>query len=354
MKYYSTLFLVVFVVLAMANCTKIRRKNYSSASSVSSPNESVSPSPQLVDKISVTPPIKSNGSTISPFEVRDYITKYRTDEYFVMDDLWKQLGIESGGWRGCNGCKVKVFPLQFNNDSGKEAMLRLTPWLQGGTRYLFFRKPNSSSTWELTAKLDLHEIGWGHAQHRMIVIGDQRWFVINKLAGTGSGYSRFNEVWYEITGQKVTPVLSYPVYGFTSFFPNRKASAKISQTKSINGEPKITVQFSVIYSWYDSPNDKYNLWKKIQTATFIKSKNIDKFALDPKRSPATLEEIDMIYGGEGVTSEFLIQSNYENILRIAKGKEGKTKKWLRLFMESSRLPDTPEIQRLNQLLVSKY
>ena len=353
MKYSIILFLVFLEVFVSASCTKSRSQNHSFSSPITTPVTSVSPTSQIADTIPATPPIKPKGSNLTPFEIRDYIAKYQSDEFFEMDDLWKKLGIESGEWQRGYRCKVKIFPLQFSNDLGKEVMLRLTP-SQGDTRFIFFRKSDRSSAWELTAKLDVDEINWGHAQHRMIAIRNQRWFVINKLTGTGSGYSRFDEIWYEINQQKITPVLSYPVYGFTTFFPNRKAAAKILKTKLVDGVPMITVQFSAAYSWYDSPQDRYNLWRKTQTVTFIKSKNTDKFVLDPNQSNATSEEIDMIYGGEGIAPEFLIHSNYENILKIAKGNEGKAKKWLRLFMESSRLPDTPEIQRLNQLLVPKY
>jgi hypothetical protein len=356
MKSHPTLLIVRVAILILAACTIfiVRRPQ---PQSLSSALPHSLPSNLQHNAVTAEPRklfAETSREPISPFVIKRYITQHQTEESVSLQEFWQRLGIKGERWQEGRKCQAHIFRLQLDNEPGPEVVLRLHvpfPTTDGDTRYLIFtpRKAGHQTTWKFLGLIDLS----GQLRvppQRIISIGGRHWFVLNTLAGRGSGFSLYKDVWYEVNHQGVKPVLSYPSWKFLGVFPDLQASSRLLSTKFESGQPRVTVRFSVRYSWYEVSGQDYTLWSKRQVASFIKPRNSGEFVLDPRRSNVSERELYVIYGDEGMIPAEILKYNYPSLVKLATGREGKAKRWLRTFLRAANLSDAPEARRLKQLL----
>jgi hypothetical protein len=299
-------------------------------------------------------PLKLSGvqrlEPVSPFAIRRYIAAHQRDESASLKEFWRRLGIAIDRWQECRKCEAHIFRLQLDNEPGPEVMLRLNGRFgEENFLYLIFklRKAGHKPTWKLLRVIDESRQVRVPPQ-RVITIGNRRWLVLTTLEGRGSGFSLFKDTWYEVDREDMRPVLSYTSRKTLRSFPELNASSRILSAKFESGQTRVTIRFSLRYSWDEGTGQDYTLWSKRQIASFIKPTKSKEFVLDPRRSSVTERELTVIYGDEGNISAEILKYNYPYLVRLAAGKEENAKKWLRFFVLDLR--DSPETRRLKQLL----
>jgi len=294
---------------------------------------------------------------VSPFTIKRYIAEHQGEEVVSLEEFWQRLGIETEQWRKYHKCKANIFRLQLDSKPGAEVMLRLYipyGWEWGGdTRYLIFklRKLHRKPVWELLGFIDFEDQRDHVPSQRVITIGNRHWLVLTLLADHGSNVGIYHDVWYEIDHRGVTPVLRYTSRKVITFFPHVYSSSRILGVNIESGKPRVTIRFSVRYGWDEGRGPEYTLWTKRKTASFTKLRDSKEFVLDRRRSSVTAQELKVIYGDEGIIPKELLKYHYPSLVKIAAGREGRAKAWLRIFLGT--LEETPEISRLYQLMQKK-
>jgi hypothetical protein len=307
---------------------------------------------QHISSASVPPKLEGaqQQEPVSPFAIRRYIAKHQRDESASLKEFWRRLGIAIERWQECRKCEAHIFSLQLDNEPGPEVMLRLNGRFgEGDFLYLIFkmRKAGHKSTWKLLRVIE--ESGQARVPpQRIITVGKHRWLVLTTLEGRGSGFSVFKDTWYEVDRREMKPVLSYTSRKTLRFFPELYASSRILSAKFESGQTRVTIRFSLRYSWYEVVGQDYTLWSKRQIASFIKPAKAKEFVLDQRRSSVSERELFVIYGDEGNNADEILKYNYPSLVKLAAGREGREKKWLRLFILD--LSDSPKTRRLKQLL----
>jgi len=297
-------------------------------------------------------------TSISPYEIKQYIEKHRTDEYVSLADYWNRLGIDVEAWEKYGTCEAALFEITLGRGNETDVMLRLydpSGWSMGGTRYLFF-KPIATARrpeWQFLGYLDFEDQRYAVPDHSIITSGSEHWFVLTIQAGRGSGYSLYYDYWYEINNDRLRLVLSYPSGKFRSWIesvPVLEASSEIISATTESDRVTVVIEFTASYVRYgDAKHDRSaELWAKTQRAVFVRRSEEERFRPDTTRSELAMKELDAIYDGEGPSNSEILRYNVRHLERIAAGADEGAKEWLRAYLAECK--NTPEREHLLRVL----
>jgi len=297
-------------------------------------------------------------SSVSPYEIKQYIEEHQKDEYVSLAEYWNRLGIDVEEWEKYGTCEVAIFELVLGRSEGSNVMLRLydhSGWSMGGTRYLFF-KPTSTAhhtKWILLGYVDFQDQRYEVPKHRILSSEADHWLVLTILAGRGSGYGLYLDIWYEITDSGIKDVLSYTSSKFLSWrdpIPVIEARSYVIGATTESDRTNVVIDFTASYVLYGGPHlkEKMELWTKKQRAVFVRSSRQIRFRLDSRQSQLSNKELDAIYAGEGPSNSEILHYNVDDLVRIATSTNEKAKEWLRSYL--SECGKTPERERLLKAL----
>ena len=305
--------------------------------------------------------------SLSPYEIEAYIDENPQAD---VSDIWRRLGIryenlglghftdEDQFFSSCRGCEAEIFTYEFNGKAGSEVLLRVSDRLQEACRYLIFEELNARSAkdgWKLLGHID-HAFGrYRIPQHYFVASQGKTWLVVQGQAGSGSGFALYYDRLFRFDGDKMKEVLSYPSEGHLSgvvgYEPSREFAARILSCESKNGIETVMIEFTLSYSGYVEDSDVSNvlLWDKRQKAVYIKQPGSRNYVLDESKSDLSEKEIKAIYAGEGLSADSTLKYNYDELVKIATGKNSKSRKWLRGFLKE--YGHTPETKVLRQMML---
>ena len=304
----------------------------------------------------------------SPYEIARVVNQSReqADKHLqrVKVDLgfaWKQLNIEAGYFETCDGdCEASISTHELDGEPGEEVLLKLT---NGRTncRYVLFK---GSETVGLEPKqlghVDEDFNKYEMSTHRVVNAAGKSWLVIRAQGGSGSGFSLYDETWYEVRKKRLRRVWYYPESGQSSSWPrglSRYFQAEVvapPQTEGRNEKPVLTIRYSVSYSVGESGEKEDVLhYENEHHARYVWNEHKREFVFNAQLSDVEEDEIFAIAGYEDPEleihgSDVFFKYNLESLLKIARGQDNVPKDWLRLLLEDRS--DTPATKALLKAL----
>lgn len=284
-------------------------------------------------------------AALKPGALSPYLIEWFIDinEDADLKEVWRLLKIEPPPNMPikCRGCTAETFELEtVEGAQRKTVALKISFEAADYYQYLIFGQKDTAQSkddWTFLGGVESSLQRSGPPKHR-IERGDGRtWFVVRELWGSGPGMIVYGDVWYEITEGKVKRVAAYPVEGHNN--PCRGDLGHSYKTILLrhdleNGVYTIPVQFIVSYniSRCDKGNDSPPLFAKSRKAYFVWDGAQERFVLDTSRSDVTEAEIETVYKNEGLSYERFVESNLDELLKIARGADLKKKEWLKQLL----------------------
>ena len=73
--------------------------------------------------------------------------------------------------------------------------------------------------------------------------------------------------------------------------------------------------------------------RKTQRAVYVKRSNSKTYHFDASESELSRHELESVYNIDSLTGEDFLKYNYEDLLKIALGNNGKLRDWLRQYLD---------------------
>lgn len=326
------------------------------------------------------------GQSVSPYEIKRAIDESRRSgerrTEFDAAAMWKRLGIPASFLEVCGSgaCEAKIFLTELDGEQGREVLLRVAR-VNDFVRYLVFKQSRQSGAkqfkWELLGFVDHDFNRYETARHRIVNAFGRHFLVIRGQEGSGSGYALYGETWYEVSSRKgVQPVLYYPAEGHTYPWPAglaREFKAATFPHFHAGDEEEVTVLYNVSYEALDytgkaAPVNFRNQYRE----RYKWDERRAEFVFTPLRSNLDVKEIYAIanitdeeqeeqgtkIGGTtfysdkksfiGSGYEVFLRHNFDDLMKIAEGRNASLKAWLRQFL--SECDDMYQKDKLLQAL----
>lgn len=289
--------------------------------------------------------------SISPYEIKRLVDEnnraVRRGQTSELDlaPIWNRLwisGDDAGVPHGrCNGnCEAYIMTLELDGKPGREVLLRFHAAVTWEYCYLVFQQQDrTSADWVLLGHIDTFN-KWDDPQQKVTAAGTQRWLVLGRTSGYGSGFASYTNDWYEVGKDGVVPVLSYQTHLFlgAGADPVTDREAKVLSVDDRGGITTVVLQVSTSYISYNEEHERIPLWSDKRKATFIKGPWMERFIFDPFGSEITEEELKPEYPSYGdakpITNEEFLKYNYRELLKIAKERWTRRKDWLIDFLKT--------------------
>jgi hypothetical protein len=300
--------------------------------------------------------------TVSPFDVARDINKNRDQwsKHQIYDELnllyfWEDLAMEPGDLSGCEAdCDAELYKAELDGIVGEEVLLKLVKSFDL-CRYLLFKPVDDQHSvkpkWLFLGYIDhdfnKYEMSW----HRVADTGNKHWLVIRGQTGSGTGFSSYDDMWYEVSEDGVKEVLNYTARAHIAEWPKglgwELRSAIIPQP--YGDDQSAAVRFTVSYTGLNYMTDEYPaLFSKSSRVQYRWDSSKASFAFDPSKSRVSKEEYDSVYQLEFQSIANFLKYNLDRLMKITKGKKVKSKEWLRDFL--SKCEHTPERAALIEAL----
>jgi hypothetical protein len=258
----------------------------------------------------------------------------------------------------CGGdCSAETFDV-VSGEQGEGDTVALRISFDGGDayQYLLFKEPArdmADRAWEFAGAISARGRRFDPPTHR-IETGDSRtWLVIKDLRLAREASAHFNEAWYEMRATGLKRVLSYPVQG--EYKPCQKQLGRSFKTIIVrheleNGLYTIPAQVLVSYNISDCEKGRisHGLFAKGRMAYYVWDAASERFVLDPRRSEITESDILSLSNGEMPAPRDFLDSNHNELMAIARGKDKEQKDWLKRFLFT--IEDGPRKAALQQAL----
>lgn len=324
--------------------------------------------------------------SVSPYEIKRAIdAERRAGERRVEFDIgavWNRLGIPANNFEVCGSiCETKIFTAELDGEQGREVLLRLEiP--STSVRYLVFKRMRPDGArrfqWELLGFVDHDFNRYETARHRIVNAFGRHFLVIRGQEGSGTGYALYGETWYEVNSRRgVRPVLFYPAEGHTYPWPAGLAREFKTATFArfhAGDEEEVTVLYNISYDALDYMNRAarvkfFNRYRE----RYKWDERRNEFVFAPARSNLDVKEIYVIANiadGEQVEEqgtkigsttfyssnksyigggyEVFLRHNFEDLMKVAEGRNARRKEWLRQFL--SECDDMYQKDKLLQAL----
>ena len=297
--------------------------------------------------------------SISPYEIKRLIDENNKaallgEPYDLdLEPIWKQLSIKESAFdlNQCKySCHADIAALEVDSRPGVETLLRLSA--EESDRYLLFKRigarRTAGETWELIGYIDAFT-RWCACKYRIATVGAERWLVIEKIAGHGSGFGSYADAWYEVSEKGVVPVLSYQTSLFEMAWEARPSVERETKVRAIDFNAGITSVVLESSTSHKSSDGDFLLWTSYRKTAFIKGPGMQQFVFDPLHSEMTADELDPQFGDDvNITAEEFLKYNYRELARLAISGSAKQKEWLRNYL--STCDDSVEKKSLESAL----
>lgn len=277
-----------------------------------------------------------------------------------LNTVWSQIGgqddtssIFAGGYEQSR-CLTELYHLELDGAPGNEVLLKLHQgWLGSYTRYLVFsRRPDEAvrkQGWKLLGYADHDFTKYEQPSHRFVNATGKRWLVIRVQTGSGSGFARYHERWYEVSNAGVREVLTIPASGHASstcLIPKLDIKSRFVKYHVANNVEAIKILFSA--TWQapctgrtgDRPK---TLWIKNQEAIYVRRPGGMEYTLDPSRSQINTRELNQVYNLNDYSQDFL-ENNFARLSQVIARKDRQLTEWVQLILEHA--DDSATKQRL--------
>lgn len=328
-----------------------------------------------------------NPHSVNPLEIERLINESKRvwKKSAVRQDvnlvpMWKDFGIDERQLENCGSgdCEAEALKLDLDGQFPDEVVLKINNF--HFCRFLVFT-PNRSSradktNWNFRGHIDWEFNRYEMARQRIARANGRPWLVIRGQAGSGTGYSLYQEMFYELTSDGLRPVLSYPIEGHTYPWPaglGRSFRARVQP--GTNGE--IVIVYEVDYEVARYADKKFKkLGVNRHRVCYTWNNHQRAFVFSPACSDTSEEEISVIAGIEtdvvdegeqiggttfysmsehkafvGGGYDVFLKYNFPVLMKIANSKNEAERDWLREFLKDC--DDTPKKTELLDALAKK-
>lgn len=248
--------------------------------------------------------------------------------------LWTELGITSDLFSDLEPGAAIVIErhiVELDGSEGDEVLLRLADGSGVEVQYLALRR--NGEAWTSLGRVDLRGQRLNPPWHRIEVLGDRRWLVIQSLRGSGSGFERYHETWHASDGLR--QVLSFPSSGHVRGHGmpfNRTFTGAKTGLSAVDGRPVVEVEISAHYVNGDAfaIEGLTDLFTRTGVVRYRWTEESSRFVIDEAGSGLTEVEIVGIFADDA--QGFLLH-NFAQLREIALGGDDLKKQWLRRFLE---------------------
>jgi hypothetical protein len=310
-------------------------------------------SPEFVSPQPTTPAVATNTTEpqpelsetveLSPYEIKFFINTHQDGDLTI---LWHRLGIpvskDNTFGRGiieqCAHCEAETFAYEFDGDIGDEVLLKISDGPAEAYSYVVFKQIGvDGDRWRALGHVD----AWGKyedSEHMLVLSGGRQWLLIKGQDASGSGVALYSERLFQVTKHGLNEVVSFPSDGFQggwSTAPEKEFSGQLISCETVGRSIRVTVEFTVTYVGMLGKSDKdVHLFSKRQRAVFEQSSTNRKPVLDLAQSQLSQHELVTIYNIDSMTATDFFHYNFDQLQKIARGKEGQRKQWLREYLKT--------------------
>lgn len=295
--------------------------------------------------------------SLSPYVIEWLID---VNEEVDLRQVWQSLKLDAPPdlpYRCGPDCSAETFDVVSGEQAGAKIVALRIAFDDGAHyQYLLFKEPGRDSAergWDMLGAVSARGSRFDPPAHR-IEAGDNRtWLVIKDLRSSSPATAHSNEAWYDLKVTGLKPVLSFPARG--EHKPCREALGRSFKTIIVrheleNGVYTIPIQFLVSYNISDCEKGKlsHGLFAKGRMAYYVWEASRERFILDKARSEITEREILSLTSGEMPSGAQFAESNYDELMTIARGNDKKQRGWLQRFLLT--VEDGPRKMALRQAL----
>lgn len=294
----------------------------------------------------------------SPYEIERFV---ETHAVFDWHPLWKALKLTDD--TGLPACEER---LDAGRDCSSELISVLEPeqtivLLRHNVsdfvvylRYVPEKSSSGASQWRFAGHYQ-PKVKYFPPRHRIVRFGKRPYLTLTEQGASGSGLSREDESWIDLTQGNMKRVFWYTNRGTIHPFTGGIARDIVGTVVALNEHPleSVRVGYSIDFSIEDASGVRLNLGQRRDQAVFVRRSPEAEFVLDEKLSGVSAKQIENLYDDldSEITNEHFLKYDLESLKEIASGAETPQKHWLRQFLANCR--ETPEKQQLRAAFKSQ-
>jgi hypothetical protein len=275
--------------------------------------------------------------------------KHQVYEELDLQPVWSNLKIASDDLLQCQAnCEARIYPVALTVRTGNVLLLKITNFYF--SRYLLFRatrvRAGSQTAWRFLGYIDhafnKYEMSW----HRVIAQGNKHWLVIRGQTGSGTGFSSYDDTWYEVSKKGIREVLRYTARAHIAQWPKGigwKLNSRIVSQDTRAGS--VVVRFSVSFSGLNYMTERYPfLFSNWRAVRFRWDPAQRRFTFVNSVTAKSKDVFESVYQADHWSEEAFVKFNLSELLGIVKGRNSMQREWLRDFVSGYK--DSPEKKRL--------
>ncbi len=243
----------------------------------------------------------------------------------------------------------ELFDLEVNGSRGEYKILVISDEDRQNWQYLLFRAVGIR--WWFSGRINLPFQAFVPPSYQIEGDGQDAWLVVDWLAQSGAGITRYEEGWFLLSRGQLAQLLEYPTEGF-------QMSTEAPYNVCYRGAPenqmdedgfRLRLPFTIDYSIYgdgkDSTNlsETYDLFSMEREMLYRWNPELGLFEVDEAGSSVLLQEAAAGFYFAGPNSGLVTFAQHE-LEALARSGDSLQKRWLKQYLNG--LESSPEIETL--------
>ncbi len=274
----------------------------------------------------------------------------RSQGYPGLQALWDTLKLgEQNLFDPQTQLNADLFELDVNNNKDEYQILVISDENHQNWQYLLFRAVGIR--WWFSGYINLPFQAFVPPSYNIEGDGQDAWLVVDWLALSGAGITRYEEGWFLLSRGQLSQALKYPAEGYqTSQDGPYNVCYRVSP-EVLDGMDGfgLRLPFSIGYSIYgdgkDSTNltETYDLFSMEREMLYRWNPDTIQFEVDPSGSNVSPEQVEADFYLSGADGDLVLFAQQE-LEALAQSGGGLQKRWLKQYL--SGLESSPEVENL--------
>jgi hypothetical protein len=193
------------------------------------------------------------------------------------------------------------------------------------------------------------DVKYFEPRHGLIRFGDKPFLLVTGQGYSGSGLSTELQSWLDLSRSGMEPVFQFTSAGHLSLNGvgvSRDVTGTLISLET--GPERITIVRAVRFTAYEEDGE-ISLGSVRGTSVYTRRPD-GNFQFESAGSSMTKKEVDELYEDfdSGLSNEAFLRYDFDNLKKLAAGKEGPERRWLRKFL--AKCGDVPEKPTIVSLL----
>jgi hypothetical protein len=267
---------------------------------------------------------------IKPAQFKRRLDEQKTHNNLV--PLWKSLHVTSSHFESCETpvlCEVDIRMPHFAES--RLAVARYSGSTDRFSRFLVFvSSPYDNENWQLAAHIDLAQ-QFMAPTYKLIEASRHSWLVIEPWLDEGTAISAFSTNWYEIDGDALREVFSYPSLGLQGVpwmmrATERLVTSKLLSFESDDSSERVTLEFKEEFS----DENRAPLFQLAKQVIYSRpAGSISRFQLNVEASKLSVDEFTNLFDTRrGNLGRDFFSTFYSELKEIAQSSNARKRRWL--------------------------